>query len=200
MHSIKNIGFRTDTIFHLRDGFVDEHADCFAIRTPANPSFWFGNFLLFKRAPIAGDFDDWISAHREVFGGALNHATFGWDEPTPGFVDEFVAVGFKTFNGLSLVLSAYDGSAKINSDLTVRKLRESSEWEAMLEQQVRVDREDFGYREDGGVFRMERLDGLAIAPGERAELAPGGTHLMLLGLAYRLVPGSVHRLESEFQY
>ena len=43
--------------------------------------------------------------------------------------------------------------------------------------------------EDGGVFRMERLDGLAIAPGERAELAPGGTHLMLLGLAYRPVPG-----------
>jgi copper(I)-binding protein len=43
--------------------------------------------------------------------------------------------------------------------------------------------------EDGGVFHMEQLDGLAIAPGERAELAPGGTHLMLLGLAYRPVPG-----------
>lgn len=40
-----------------------------------------------------------------------------------------------------------------------------------------------------GLTRMEQLQGLAVAPGERVELAPGGTHLMLLGLAYRPVPG-----------
>ena len=44
-------------------------------------------------------------------------------------------------------------------------------------------------RKIDGLMRMEQLDGLAVAPGEWAELAPGGTHLMLLGLAYRLVPG-----------
>lgn len=44
-------------------------------------------------------------------------------------------------------------------------------------------------RKIDGLMRMEQLDGLAIAPGERFELAPGGTHLMLLGLAYRPVPG-----------
>ena len=44
-------------------------------------------------------------------------------------------------------------------------------------------------REIDGLMRMEKLDGLAVAPGERVELAPGGTHLMLLGLAYRPVPG-----------
>lgn len=40
-----------------------------------------------------------------------------------------------------------------------------------------------------GLMRMEKLDGLAVAPGERVELSPGGTHLMLFELAYRLVPG-----------
>ena len=44
-------------------------------------------------------------------------------------------------------------------------------------------------RKSGGLMHMEQLDGLAVAPGERVELTPGGTHLMLLGLAYRLVPG-----------
>ena len=44
-------------------------------------------------------------------------------------------------------------------------------------------------RKIDGLMRMEPLDGLAVAPGERVELAPGGTHLMLLELAYRLVPG-----------
>ena len=40
-----------------------------------------------------------------------------------------------------------------------------------------------------GMMRMEPLRALAIAPGERVELAPGGMHLMLLGLSFRLVPG-----------
>lgn len=44
-------------------------------------------------------------------------------------------------------------------------------------------------RKVDGLMRMEPLDGLAVAPGERVELAPGGTHLMLLELAYRPVPG-----------
>lgn len=44
-------------------------------------------------------------------------------------------------------------------------------------------------REVDGLMRMEKLEGLAIAPGERVELAPGGKHLMLFGLAFRLVPG-----------
>ena len=44
-------------------------------------------------------------------------------------------------------------------------------------------------RQVDGLMRMEQLDGVALAPGERLELAPGGTHLMLLGLEYRPVAG-----------
>lgn len=40
-----------------------------------------------------------------------------------------------------------------------------------------------------GLMRMEKLEGLAVAPGERSELKPGGNHLMLIGLAFRPVPG-----------
>lgn len=44
-------------------------------------------------------------------------------------------------------------------------------------------------RKVDGLMRMEQLPGLALAPGERVELAPGGTHLMLLGLEYMPAPG-----------
>jgi periplasmic copper chaperone A len=44
-------------------------------------------------------------------------------------------------------------------------------------------------RKVDGLMRMEQLQGLAVAPGERVVLAPGGTHLMLLDLAYMPVPG-----------
>ena len=44
-------------------------------------------------------------------------------------------------------------------------------------------------REVDGMMRMEKLQGLTIAPGERVELSPGGKHLMLFGLAFSLEPG-----------
>lgn len=44
-------------------------------------------------------------------------------------------------------------------------------------------------RKVDGLMRMEQLQGLAVAPGERVVLAPGGTHLMLLGLAHMPAPG-----------
>lgn len=49
-------------------------------------------------------------------------------------------------------------------------------------------------RQVDGFMRMEQLNGLALAPGEQLELAPGGTHLMLLGLAYMPIPGDEVRL------
>lgn len=42
----------------------------------------------------------------------------------------------------------------------------------------------------GGVMLMRKLDaGLPLAPGARAELKPGGDHLMLTGLAHPLKAG-----------
>ena len=47
-------GWRTDLIFARFDGELIERPDCLVVRTPANPSFWWGNFLLFDHAPKAG--------------------------------------------------------------------------------------------------------------------------------------------------
>ncbi|MEZ5574039.1 MAG: copper chaperone PCu(A)C [Halioglobus sp.] len=49
-------------------------------------------------------------------------------------------------------------------------------------------------RKVDGLMRMEPLEALAVAPGERVELAPGGMHLMMFGLAFRLVPDDDVRL------
>ena len=44
-------------------------------------------------------------------------------------------------------------------------------------------------RMDGGVMRMRELEGLTITAGGRVVLAPGGTHLMLMGLSAPLRVG-----------
>ena len=48
-------------------------------------------------------------------------------------------------------------------------------------------------REIDGYMRMEQLQGLSVAAGQSLQLAPGGTHLMLLGLARMPLSGeTVH--------
>jgi len=49
-------------------------------------------------------------------------------------------------------------------------------------------------REIDGYMRMEQLHELSVAAGQSAELAPGGTHLMLLGLARMPASGETVRL------
>lgn len=44
-------------------------------------------------------------------------------------------------------------------------------------------------RDIDGLMRMEQLHELQLAPGEQVALAPGGTHLMLLGLESMPVTG-----------
>lgn len=44
-----------------------------------------------------------------------------------------------------------------------------------------------------GFMQMQEVEGLAIAPGERVDLEPGGTHVMLMGLTFMPEPGdTVH--------
>lgn len=44
---------------------------------------------------------------------------------------------------------------------------------------------------EGGIMRMRQItDGVAIQPGGTVSLAPGGMHLMLMGLRQQLTPGT----------
>jgi len=45
-----------------------------------------------------------------------------------------------------------------------------------------------------GMMRMRAVESLPLAPGESAELAPGGMHLMLMQLTTPLVPGNTMQL------
>lgn len=52
---------------------------------------------------------------------------------------------------------------------------------------------------EGGVARMEKLERLSLAPGERARLAPGGLHLMLIGPRERLAEGALVPIELQLE-
>ncbi len=53
---------------------------------------------------------------------------------------------------------------------------------------------------DGDVMRMRHLeDGLAIAPGEEIDLAPGGLHIMLMDVSAPLAVGDTFTVDLAFE-
>jgi len=54
-------------------------------------------------------------------------------------------------------------------------------------------------RIEEGVARMGMVGELLIAPGERVELAPGGLHLMVMGLEQPLAEGDTLALRLQFE-
>ncbi|MCF3649890.1 GNAT family N-acetyltransferase [Synoicihabitans lomoniglobus] len=153
---IANLGYHTDCIFHQQDGMVEEREDHWVIRTPTNPTFWFGNLVLFKTAPLPGDFERWHQIHAAAFGQTLNHITLGWDEDAPGETDPFTAAGFEFNRDIVLAMSAYAGGVRIHPQLTIRPILNDADWLAVTALQVEVDRDDFSYRADNGEFRTNQ--------------------------------------------
>ena len=106
MASAAALGFRSELIFHRAEGEVidcrAEHG-CRVIRTPVNPTFFWGNYLLFDRAPEAEDAQRWpllfermITAHQPE----SRHRAFGWIEDEPGDIAGFLAEGYTVNNAV----------------------------------------------------------------------------------------------------
>ncbi|MEM9235266.1 MAG: GNAT family N-acetyltransferase [Verrucomicrobiota bacterium] len=156
---MKNLISISDAIFHRQDGVIERHDGFHVIRTPDNPNFWFGNFILFDRPPQEGEVDRWLEAHRQTFGDQLNHVTFAWDEPSPGATRQFLELGFEESNGIALSITEHPEAARTNPELEIRALQSDEDWQAMISQQERIDREDFAYPEGDGLFRKRQMAG-----------------------------------------
>ena len=78
---IRSLAYQTDLCFPRLDGEVMDRGDYVVIRTPSNPTFHWGNFLLFDRPPASGDLDRWRRLFAEEIGAApaTQHLAFGWD-------------------------------------------------------------------------------------------------------------------------
>jgi len=59
---------------------VTDRGDCLVIRTPDNPGFWWGNFLLTRAWP--GEGDGWLARYAAEFPQA-KHVALGVDVTAP---------------------------------------------------------------------------------------------------------------------
>jgi ribosomal protein S18 acetylase RimI-like enzyme len=158
---LRSLGYRTDLIFPAFEGQIVDRGDYLVVRTPANPTFYWGNFLLFGQPPGRGDFERW----RELFGREIGsqplfvHQAFGWDSPEGemGLSEPFLQAGFEPAQDVVLTAPGPRPPARPSTAISVRPLSSASDREQALELQVMcrdAGHEAGGYR----VFKRRSMD------------------------------------------
>ena len=96
---IASLAFRTDLAMLERSGSrVEDRDDHLVVRTPDNPTFWWGNFLLLPHAPAdEAAARAWLGTFEREFPDA-RHRTFGVDGTTGTLADltTFTTRGLET--------------------------------------------------------------------------------------------------------
>ena len=102
-------GWRTDFILHRHGALVAERDDCIAVRTPDNPTFYWGNFLLLPAAPLDADLMHWQQRFFEEIGRwqpESRHLAFGVNGAPDGqALPAWSAHGFDLFETAVLRLA-----------------------------------------------------------------------------------------------
>lgn len=150
---IRSLGYRTDLIFPRFEGQIEDRGDYIVIRTPANPFFYWGNFLLYRDPPGPGDFTKWcVDFAREIgIAPEVEHIVFGTDttDGTTGEVQPFLEAGFSLVETIVLTARSVNPPPKLNPEVEIRPLVEDWEWQLAIDNQV-ANRpeihEEAGYR------------------------------------------------------
>ena len=145
--NLRSLGYRTDLIFARYSGEVHDRGDHLVVRTPSNPTFWWGNFVIFDRAPTAEDARPWLETFRREVPYA-KHVAIGWDGQEAGDVGAFEALGLSFQESVVMTASSVNPPPKVNTSAEYRVLESDADWDAWLELRMACndDHEPDGYR------------------------------------------------------
>jgi ribosomal protein S18 acetylase RimI-like enzyme len=128
---IRSLAFRTDLALLAQSGSTVEARDGYLlVRTPDNPTFYWGNFLLLREAPEAAG--PWL-AHFEQELPDVRHRAFGLDVPdaNPAALAPFIAAGLSVEG--SAVLTTTGPVEARPVDAEVRPLGGDDDWAQRVE-------------------------------------------------------------------
>lgn len=113
----------------LAGSVITDRGDHLVVRSPHNPDFYWGNFLLLAGAPRPGESERWLIAFGSEFPDA-RHVAIGVDAPDgdPGAVAELVAAGLTVEVDTVLQASSLTEPAVANGRATFRPLLTARDW------------------------------------------------------------------------
>lgn len=143
-------GWQTDLALLQQSGStVDHEATYVVVRTPDNPTFYWGNFLLLRRAPLRRDVTKVLDLFARVLPDA-RHLALGLDDPGAG-TDDLAALGEVGLDVESSVVLTSDAVRRPHRtpEAAVRPLTSDGDWASRVELSIDVHadgRADAGYR------------------------------------------------------
>jgi len=137
---LRSIGWRTHLFLARIRGFVETHPSHLVLRTPTNPGYYWGNFVIFDGPPSTGDLDHWL----ECFARGITdhqparHTLFGVDvtDGPQGDLEPFIERGFEVEDNAVLVTDTLSAPEHLAGDLVVRPLQSDAEWADAIANQV----------------------------------------------------------------
>jgi ribosomal protein S18 acetylase RimI-like enzyme len=129
--NVISLGYRTDLMLRELEGStITDRGDYLVIRSPAQPGFWWGNFLLLARPPGPGEARGWLARFAAEF-PAAGHVALGIDGTDAAAVDVagLVAEGLHYDHSTVMTASAVHEPPRINMAATFRPLTGDDDWQ-----------------------------------------------------------------------
>lgn len=145
MRQLRSLGQVTEiALLRMAGSEVLDRGDYLCMRTPQNPTFHWGNWLLYRSAPRKDEFLRWTEDFKAEFASLphVKHMTFGWDDPSgaSGDLAPFQAAGFVEDRAVVLTASSVHASTTrsrsshpIKQD--IRPLQTDHEWQDLIDLQ-----------------------------------------------------------------
>jgi len=142
------LGYRTDLIFHTFEGEVTDRERYLVIRTPSNPSYRWGNFLIFDAPPQPGEYATWTQLFAREVGTPprITHKLFAWDtvDSENGDVGDFLRAGFELGEEVVMAATTLKTPRHYNHEVEIRALATDADFAEQVELHVlcRLVRDD----------------------------------------------------------
>ncbi|NNG00556.1 MAG: GNAT family N-acetyltransferase [Desulfobacteraceae bacterium] len=157
------IGYRSEMLFTKQNGVINEKPDYYVVRTPSNPDYYFGNYLLLKTPLSNGKKTQMERRFHEEIGSfpGIKHKTFCWtphgdeSEDVSGFVD----AGYEYMECAVLTAGQKDimSPAKRNGHIRIRGLEDENDW-AQLTDCMLAERKEHYPLDSYSTFLTKRLN------------------------------------------
>lgn len=150
--SFESLIIATDVDVLPASSSVERRGEYVVVRSPSNPTHFWGNFLIWDHPPRAGDRERWEAAFEAEFGAGdgSRHRAFTWNGAGSDLGDveqEFLTAGYQGDADVGLVARPEELVAhpRANTEVRIHQLRLDGDeglWDAAVELQV-------GNREEG---------------------------------------------------
>ena len=146
---MRSLGLRTELALRLHAGsVVDDRGDHLVVRTPGNPTFWWGNCLVLPRVPAdPRAVRDWVARFESELPEA-EHRTFYVDGigGTTADLQAFAGLGFTTEASVVMTAETVHPPPRPHAGATYRPLVDDEDWAQQVE--LSMVGEGVGYDRD----------------------------------------------------